>query len=172
MLHINFYKLRNHSPCALVTFLAFHWPRAHDVTRPMGLFSVLGCGKTTGADLLGVESEPWVFKGGVSGEVQVIRCFISDAISHASVLRFLIIFYSSRVPKTCLMCVFFFSRGVQMLLPIGNSSELFTHPPPLFPTSRLYNIRPYHSKDKVVSPTHRHSKRENGKSFISQSLRH
>uniref|UniRef100_A0A3Q3LFF9 protein O-GlcNAcase n=1 Tax=Mastacembelus armatus TaxID=205130 RepID=A0A3Q3LFF9_9TELE len=31
----------------------------------------LGCGKTTGADLLGVESEPWVFKGGVSGEVQV-----------------------------------------------------------------------------------------------------
>lgn len=64
------------------------------------------CGKTTGADLLGVESEPWVFKGGVSGEVQ-------------------------------------------MLLPIGSSSELFTHPPPLFPTSRLYNIRPYHSKDKV-----------------------
>ncbi|CAK6967912.1 protein O-GlcNAcase [Scomber scombrus] len=64
------------------------------------------CGKTTGADLLGVESEPWVFKGGVSGEVQ-------------------------------------------MLLPIGSSSELFTHPPPLFPTSRLYNIRPYHNKDKV-----------------------
>uniref|UniRef100_A0A665UWH2 protein O-GlcNAcase n=1 Tax=Echeneis naucrates TaxID=173247 RepID=A0A665UWH2_ECHNA len=67
----------------------------------------LGCGKTTGADLLGVESEPWVFKGGVSGEVQ-------------------------------------------MLLPIGSSSELFSHPPPLFPTSRLYNIRPYHSKDKVT----------------------
>ncbi|XP_047242773.1 protein O-GlcNAcase [Girardinichthys multiradiatus] len=64
------------------------------------------CGKTTGADLLGVDPEPWVFKGGVSGEVQ-------------------------------------------MLLPIGSSNELFTHPPPLFPTSRLYNIRPYHSKDKV-----------------------
>lgn len=64
------------------------------------------CGKSTGADVMGVESEPWVFKGGVSGEVQ-------------------------------------------MLLPIGTSSELFTHPPPLFPTSRLYNIRPYHSKDKV-----------------------
>ncbi|TKS92711.1 Protein O-GlcNAcase [Collichthys lucidus] len=28
------------------------------------------CGKSSGADLLGVESEPWVFKGGVSGEVQ------------------------------------------------------------------------------------------------------
>ncbi|XP_077598414.1 protein O-GlcNAcase [Stigmatopora nigra] len=64
------------------------------------------CGKTTGTDELGDESEPWVFKGGVSGEVQ-------------------------------------------MLLPVGGSSELFTHPPPLFPTSRLYNIRPYHSKDKV-----------------------
>uniref|UniRef100_A0A8D3B2P6 protein O-GlcNAcase n=1 Tax=Scophthalmus maximus TaxID=52904 RepID=A0A8D3B2P6_SCOMX len=68
----------------------------------------LGCGKTTGADLLGVESEPWAFKGGISGEVQ-------------------------------------------MLLPIGSSSELFSHPPPLFPTSRLYNIRPYHNKDKVCS---------------------
>ncbi|XP_035481634.1 protein O-GlcNAcase [Scophthalmus maximus] len=64
------------------------------------------CGKTTGADLLGVESEPWAFKGGISGEVQ-------------------------------------------MLLPIGSSSELFSHPPPLFPTSRLYNIRPYHNKDKL-----------------------
>uniref|UniRef100_UPI0037E907A8 protein O-GlcNAcase isoform X2 n=1 Tax=Semicossyphus pulcher TaxID=241346 RepID=UPI0037E907A8 len=64
------------------------------------------CGKSSGADLLGVESEPWVFKGGVSGEVQ-------------------------------------------MLLPLGSSSELFCHPPPLFPTSRLYNIRPYHNKDKV-----------------------
>lgn len=48
------------------------------------------------------------------------------------------------VPKGVL-CV----CGLQMLLPIGNSNELFTHPPPLFPTSRLYNIRPYHSKDKV-----------------------
>ena len=38
-------------------------------------FSAIGCGKTTGADLLGVESEPWVFKGGVSGEVQV-RCVL------------------------------------------------------------------------------------------------
>ncbi|XP_035639891.1 protein O-GlcNAcase isoform X1 [Oncorhynchus keta] len=64
------------------------------------------CGTTTGAELLGVESEPWVFKGGVSGELQ-------------------------------------------MLLPIGSNSELFSHPPPLFPTSRLYNIRPYHNKDKA-----------------------
>lgn len=67
----------------------------------MIVFSVLGCGKTTGADLLGVESEPWAFKGGVSGEVQVV-CFISDAIHDVSVLKLLIIFYcvlSSRAPK-------------------------------------------------------------------------
>lgn len=32
---------------------------------------MIGCGKSTGAELLGVDSEPWVFKGGVSGEVQV-----------------------------------------------------------------------------------------------------
>ncbi|XP_056156648.1 protein O-GlcNAcase [Lampris incognitus] len=82
--------------------------------RVLGDSSTLGswrncfhwCGTTTGADVLNVESEPWVFKGGMSGEVQ-------------------------------------------MLLPIGSSSELFTHPPPLFPTSRLYNVRPYHTKDKV-----------------------
>nr|XP_057923922.1 protein O-GlcNAcase [Doryrhamphus excisus]XP_057923923.1 protein O-GlcNAcase [Doryrhamphus excisus] len=64
------------------------------------------CGKASGGNVPGEEAEPWAFKGGVSGEVQ-------------------------------------------MLLPVGSSSELFTHPPPLFPTSRLYNIRPYHSKDKV-----------------------
>ncbi|KAI4876626.1 hypothetical protein NFI96_020556 [Prochilodus magdalenae] len=64
------------------------------------------CGASSGAELLGVEAEPWVFKGGLSGEVQ-------------------------------------------MLLPVGTSSELFSHPPPLFPTSRLYNIRPFQHKDKV-----------------------
>lgn len=37
---------------------------------------MIGCGKTTGADLLGVESEPWAFKGGISGEVQVGRVWI------------------------------------------------------------------------------------------------
>ncbi|XP_062849403.1 protein O-GlcNAcase [Trichomycterus rosablanca] len=64
------------------------------------------CGASSGAELLGVEAEPWVFKGGLSGEVQ-------------------------------------------MLLPVGTNSELFSHPPPLFPTSRLYNIRPFQNKDKV-----------------------
>ncbi|XP_023693914.1 protein O-GlcNAcase [Paramormyrops kingsleyae] len=64
------------------------------------------CGTTMGAELLGVESEPWMFKGGLAGEVQ-------------------------------------------MLLPVGTNSELFSHPPPLFPTSRLYNIRPFQLKDKV-----------------------
>ncbi|KAI5104514.1 protein O-GlcNAcase-like, partial [Silurus meridionalis] len=64
------------------------------------------CGASSGAELLGVEAEPWAFKGGLSGEVQ-------------------------------------------MLLPVGTSSELFSHPPPLFPTSRLYNIRPFQHKDKA-----------------------
>uniref|UniRef100_A0A671K7K0 protein O-GlcNAcase n=1 Tax=Sinocyclocheilus anshuiensis TaxID=1608454 RepID=A0A671K7K0_9TELE len=63
------------------------------------------CGASSGAELHGVEAEPWVFKGGLSGEVQ-------------------------------------------MLLPMGTSTELFSHPPPLFPTSRLYNIRPFQQKDK------------------------
>uniref|UniRef100_A0A672RXQ1 protein O-GlcNAcase n=1 Tax=Sinocyclocheilus grahami TaxID=75366 RepID=A0A672RXQ1_SINGR len=57
--------------------------------------------------ILSCHAEPWVFKGGLSGEVQ-------------------------------------------MLLPVGTSTELFSHPPPLFPTSRLYNIRPFQQKDKEV----------------------
>ncbi|KAK7939127.1 hypothetical protein WMY93_002453 [Mugilogobius chulae] len=59
------------------------------------------CGQSA-AEQTGVESEPWVFKGGVSGEVQV----------HA----------------------------------LLNCS--------LFPTSRLYNVRPYHSKDKTAVTRH------------------
>lgn len=34
-------------------------------------FYLTGCGASSGAELLGVEAEPWVFKGGLSGEVQV-----------------------------------------------------------------------------------------------------
>lgn len=30
-----------------------------------------GCGASSGVELHGVEAEPWVFKGGLSGEVQV-----------------------------------------------------------------------------------------------------
>ncbi|XP_039607893.1 protein O-GlcNAcase isoform X1 [Polypterus senegalus] len=64
------------------------------------------CRTIASVDLLGVEVEPWVFKGGISGEFQ-------------------------------------------MMLPLGTSPELFTHPPPLFPASQSYNIRPFASKDKA-----------------------
>ncbi|XP_041937485.1 protein O-GlcNAcase [Alosa sapidissima] len=64
------------------------------------------CGTTSGSELLGVEAEPWAFKGGLCGEMQ-------------------------------------------LLLPMGTSTELFIHPPPLFPSARLYNIRPFHNKDKM-----------------------
>ncbi|KAL2087625.1 hypothetical protein ACEWY4_016453 [Coilia grayii] len=64
------------------------------------------CGTTSGSELLGVEAEPWAFKGGLCGEMQ-------------------------------------------LLLPMGTNTELFIHPPPLFPSARLYNVRPFHSKDKM-----------------------
>ncbi|XP_063068010.1 protein O-GlcNAcase [Engraulis encrasicolus] len=64
------------------------------------------CGTTPGSEMMGVESEPWAFKGGLCGEMQ-------------------------------------------LLLPMGTSPELFIHPPPLFPSARLYNVRPFHSKDKM-----------------------
>ncbi|NXF88714.1 OGA GlcNAcase, partial [Eubucco bourcierii] len=38
---------------------------------------------------------------------------------------------------------------LQALLPVGNSSDLFYHPPPLFPSSQLYLLRPLQPLDKV-----------------------
>lgn len=37
----------------------------------------------------------------------------------------------------------------QALLPVGNSCDLFYHPPPLFPCSQLYLLRPLLPPDKV-----------------------
>lgn len=38
---------------------------------------------------------------------------------------------------------------LQALLPVGNSCDLFYHPPPLFPSSQLYLLRPLLPLDKV-----------------------
>ncbi|NWI87144.1 OGA GlcNAcase, partial [Pitta sordida] len=38
---------------------------------------------------------------------------------------------------------------LQALLPVGNSSDLFYHPPPLFPSSQLYLLRPLLPLDKA-----------------------
>ncbi|XP_062488157.1 protein O-GlcNAcase-like isoform X2 [Pezoporus occidentalis] len=37
---------------------------------------------------------------------------------------------------------------LQALLPVGNSSDLFYQPPPLFPSRRLYALRPLRPRDK------------------------
>ncbi|NXA12233.1 OGA GlcNAcase, partial [Sapayoa aenigma] len=53
---------------------------------------------------------------------------------------------------------------LQALLPVGNSCDLFYHPPPLFPSSQLYLLRPLLPLDKVgvvaelqVQLSHAHS---------------
>ncbi|NXR97086.1 OGA GlcNAcase, partial [Hypocryptadius cinnamomeus] len=38
---------------------------------------------------------------------------------------------------------------LQALLPVGNSCDLFYHPPPLFPSSQLYLLRPLLPLDKL-----------------------
>ncbi|NWU87050.1 OGA GlcNAcase, partial [Onychorhynchus coronatus] len=38
---------------------------------------------------------------------------------------------------------------LQALLPVGNSHDLFYHPPPLFPSSQMYLLRPLLPLDKV-----------------------
>ncbi|XP_028835141.1 protein O-GlcNAcase isoform X2 [Denticeps clupeoides] len=87
------------------------------------------CGTTAGSELVGVESEPWAFKGGLSGELQA-------------------------------------------LLPMGTSSDLFIHPPPLFPTSHVYNIRPFYNKDKVELYHMVHQLYERGQGSHDSSLVH
>ncbi|NXC49162.1 OGA GlcNAcase, partial [Penelope pileata] len=48
---------------------------------------------------------------------------------------------------------------LQALLPVGNSCDLFYHPPPLFPSHQLYLLRPLRPQDKgrrtlaALSPT-------------------
>ncbi|XP_021238205.1 protein O-GlcNAcase-like isoform X5 [Numida meleagris] len=37
---------------------------------------------------------------------------------------------------------------LQALLPVGNSCDLFCHPPPLFPSRQLYHLRPLLPRDK------------------------
>uniref|UniRef100_A0A8D0F135 GH84 domain-containing protein n=1 Tax=Strix occidentalis caurina TaxID=311401 RepID=A0A8D0F135_STROC len=50
--------------------------------------------------------------------------------------------WDSRLPDG--LCLF------QALLPVGNSCDLFYHPPPLFPSSQLYLLRPLLPLDKEV----------------------
>lgn len=38
---------------------------------------------------------------------------------------------------------------LQALLPVGNSCDLFYHPPPLFPSRQLYLLRPLLPQDEV-----------------------
>lgn len=51
-------------------YAILHMPVIVCAVRLSGFCST-GCGASSGAELLGVEAEPWVFKGGLSGEVQV-----------------------------------------------------------------------------------------------------
>ncbi|NWS27169.1 OGA GlcNAcase, partial [Polioptila caerulea] len=53
---------------------------------------------------------------------------------------------------------------LQALLPVGNSCDLFYHPPPLFPSSQLYLLRPLLPLDKVGAVAWR------GCSEVSQGL--
>ncbi|NWV28092.1 OGA GlcNAcase, partial [Origma solitaria] len=53
---------------------------------------------------------------------------------------------------------------LQALLPVGNSCDLFYHPPPLFPSSQLYLLRPLLPLDKVGAMAWR------GWSEVSQGL--
>ncbi|NWS80974.1 OGA GlcNAcase, partial [Toxostoma redivivum] len=53
---------------------------------------------------------------------------------------------------------------LQALLPVGNSCDLFYHPPPLFPSSQLYLLRPLLPLDKVGAVAWR------GRSEVSQGL--
>ncbi|XP_031409601.1 protein O-GlcNAcase-like isoform X2 [Meleagris gallopavo] len=63
------------------------------------------CQSITAPLFPGEDAEPWVHRGGLSGELQA-------------------------------------------LLPVGNSCDLFCHPPPLFPSRQLYFLRPLLPQDK------------------------
>ncbi|NXS50568.1 OGA GlcNAcase, partial [Balaeniceps rex] len=53
---------------------------------------------------------------------------------------------------------------LQALLPVGNSCDLFYHPPPLFPSSQLYLLRPLLPLDKVRATARRGGPHHSGQS--------
>ncbi|GAB0187837.1 protein O-GlcNAcase-like [Grus japonensis] len=73
--------------------------------------------------LLGGDAEPWTHRGGLFGELQD-KVWSQDNLLLDRAYLF------------------------QALLPVGNSCDLFYHPPPLFPSSQLYLLRPLLPPDK------------------------
>ncbi|NXC88563.1 OGA GlcNAcase, partial [Cercotrichas coryphoeus] len=59
---------------------------------------------------------------------------------------------------------------LQALLPVGNSCDLFYHPPPLFPSSQLYLLRPLLPLDKGSQRDGCWMYEEGGCSEVSQGL--
>ncbi|KAK1187189.1 OGA GlcNAcase, partial [Pygoscelis papua] len=53
---------------------------------------------------------------------------------------------------------------LQALLPVGNSCDLFYHPPPLFPSSQLYLLHPLLPLDKVGATARRGGLHHSGQS--------
>ncbi|NWH20713.1 OGA GlcNAcase, partial [Grus americana] len=60
---------------------------------------------------------------------------------------------------------------LQALLPVGNSCDLFYHPPPLFPSSQLYLLRPLLPPDKVRAMARRGGPHHSGQSSPLRGLR-
>lgn len=71
------------------------------------------------------DQEPWLFRGGLTGELQVenIVCFDDD--------------YKENV------------GSFQRLLPVESVSDLFLYKAPDSPSSRIYTIRPYLPNDQL-----------------------
>ncbi|NXE30692.1 OGA GlcNAcase, partial [Ardeotis kori] len=57
---------------------------------------------------------------------------------------------------------------LQALLPVGNSCDLFYHPPPLFPSSQLYLLRPLLPPDKVRATARRGGPQRSAQSSPSE----
>ncbi|KAK4818550.1 hypothetical protein QYF61_014686 [Mycteria americana] len=81
------------------------------------------CQSITAPMLLGGDAEPWARRGGLFGELQD-KVWSQDNLLPDGLYLF------------------------QALLPVGNSCDLFYHPPPLFPSSQLYLLRPLLPLDK------------------------
>lgn len=91
----------------LINLYVFQSPDLFCWMRNVFLCFFPGCGKSTGAELLGVDSEPWVFKGGVSGEVQVALAILSTVLFYLLFLSHSAFIFFKFSPKPFqLLCVF------------------------------------------------------------------
>ncbi|KAG7236374.1 hypothetical protein INR49_001071 [Caranx melampygus] len=111
----------------------------------------LGCRSQSSAQFLRGDQEPWAFRGGLAGEFQESTAhklpsqpFASARAKHRSASEYASMFAMGKLHDQTQL------SSLKRLLPIDGANDLFYQPPPSMPTSKIYSIRPYFPRMRLV----------------------